>query len=270
MKIKCLSYTLKSVSLLLFMLINLSLRSQNSNLLNVKSLNGTGNFNVRSLIDRQTDYIRSSYSNKIESSKEIINGKEYVSYYLHSTAKPLLFPNKKRSASLFTTSRRYNNLTLQYDTFLDEVLLTDTSRTINYTFPVIALNRDIVEGFNLYFEDDSMLFRYFRLPYSSELNLKDGYYEVAYERKSKYFIKHLSSFYVREGLNEYKYFTENYINTGGKFYKVSGKASLLKLFGEKSGEIKKFLHTSRIRIRQADKNQYISILKFYDSLNKVQ
>jgi len=50
-------------------------------------------------------------------------------------------------------------MTLQYDTFLDEVIYTDTSRTINYMFPQIALNKDIVEGFNLYLENDSLIFR---------------------------------------------------------------------------------------------------------------
>ena len=59
-------------------------------------------------------------------------------------------------------SRRYNNLILQYDTFLDEVVYTDTSRTMNYRFPEIALNKDIVEGFNLYFEDDSLHFQIFQ------------------------------------------------------------------------------------------------------------
>jgi hypothetical protein len=267
MKIECLTSALKYILLLFLILIGLPSKGQNSNLLNVKSLNSQNDINVSSVIDNQTDYIKSSYSKKIETPNEMINGKEYVSYYTRSTSKPLLFPKKKRSASLFTASRRYNNLRLEYDTFLDEVLITDTSRTINYTFPVIALNKDIVEGFNLYFEDDSMLFRYLRQSRSPETNLEEGFYEIAYQGKSKYFIKHQSSFYVKDGLNEYKYSPENYINTGGAFFKISGKASLLKLFGEKSAEVKKFLHMSRIRIRQADKNQFISILKFYDSLN---
>ena len=75
---------------------------------------------------------------------------------------------------------------------------------------------------------------------------------------------------LREGMNEYQYSPENYISTGGKFVKITGKGSLLNLFGEKSGEVKKFMHISRIRIREADKAQFISILKFYDSLNKGQ
>jgi hypothetical protein len=112
-----------------------------------------------------------------------------------------------------------------------------------------------------------MHFDYLRMPQSSEKNLKEGFYEIAYLGKSQYYIKHISTVFIKEGLNEYQYSPENYVSTGGKFFKITGKGSLLKLFGEKSAEVKKFMHMARIRIREADKGQYISILKFYDSLN---
>jgi len=246
--------------------VSLTSRGQNANLLNINSLNGQGEININTLIERQIVYIQTSYSKKVEAPKELINGKEYESYYTRSQNKPLLFVNKKRTATIITKSRRYNNLILHYDTFLDEVIYTDTSRTINNMFPQIALNNDIVDGFNLYFEDDSLLFRYFRLPECAKSNLKEGYYEIAYQGKSSFIIKHTSSFYVKEGRNEYKYTAENYIRAGDVFYRVKNRGNLLKLLGEKSSEVKRYLHMSRIRIRQADKNQFVGIIKFYDSL----
>ena len=270
MKIKCLAPALKTLLILCVLLSPVTLKSQNSTLLNVKPLNGSENLDIRSLINSQTEYLKSSYSKKMEAANEIVNGKEYVSYYIRSQQKPLLFLKKKRTASLFTASRRYNNLDLQYDTFLDEVIFTDTTKTINYSYPQIALNKDIVDGFSLYFEDDSMHFRYLRMPQCSERNLKEGFYEIAYQGKSQFYIKHISSFFMRDGLNEYNYSPVNYISTGDKFFKVTGKGSLLKLFGVHSVEVKKFLRMARIRIRQADKNQFVSILKYYDSLNKAQ
>ena len=212
------------------------------------------------------EYIISDYSARVETPKEFINGKEYEPYYLRSKSKPVLLPDKERTATLFTKTRKYSNLSLQYDTFLDEVIYTDTSRTINFRFPQIALNKDIVEGFNLYFDRDSMVFKYFAAPECTKVNLTEGFYEIVYTGESKYIIRHISSFYVREGLNEYKYTPENYISVGDMYYRVKSKGSLLKLFGDKSGEMKKYLHMSRIRIKQADKNQIANILKFYDSL----
>jgi len=234
----------------------------------ISPVNYSGNESMISLVNRQTEFLRESYSDKNEAPEELINGTEYESYYTRSKVKPLLFPEKTRTASAITKTRRYNNLSLQYDTFLDEVIYTDTSRTINFRFPQIALNKIIIDGFNLYFTDDSLIFRNFRRPVCSGRNLKEGFYEVAYEGESQYLIKHQSAFYEREGLVNYKYSPVNYVSTGDTFYTVTNKKSLLRLMGEKSKEVKKFLHATGVRVRQADKDQIITVLKFYDSLKR--
>ncbi len=256
--------TSRLIILLLF--VPYPLQGQDSRLLNINSLNGSKDMNLSTLIDRQLQYIKSSYSAKIEVPNEIINGKEYESYYRRSQSKPLLFPDKPRTATLFTRTRQYKNLYLQYDTFQDEVIYTDKSRTVNDRFPQIALNKDIVEGFNLYFVDDSLVFRFLNLSECSKLNLTEGFYEIAYQGRSKFVIKHKSSFYQKDGINEYDHFLEYYISTGEVYYKIKSKKSLLKLFGEKSGVMKKYLHESRFRMGQADRNQFVDILKHFDSL----
>jgi hypothetical protein len=266
MKFRLLIDTIRILPALLLFLVPAAAFSQNSNQLKINSINDSGNRNTTLLIDLQTDYLNRFYSEKIAAPKELINGKEYEPYYTRSKIKPLLYPGKARTASIITKTRRYNNLTLQYDTFLDEVVYTDTSRTLNYRFPQIALNKDIIEGFNLYFQDDSLIFRYFRSPEYSDKNLKEGFYEIAYTGKSSYVIKHESTFYEREGLNEYKYSPKNYISIGNKFYKIKTKRSLLHLFNDKTAEVKSFIHSSRIRMRQADKSQIAAIVRFYDSL----
>jgi hypothetical protein len=251
---------------LIFLPVTLTSQAQNSNLLNVNPLNSSGDKNNRTFTDQQIGYIQKLYFEKVEVPKEFIDGKEYESYYTRSKSKPLLFPDRKRTAKLITRTRRYNNLTLQYDTFLDEVVYTDTSQTINYRFPQIALNKDILEGFNLYFDDDSLIFKYCRQAECTKNNLKEGFYENAYTGKSRLFIKHTSSFFVRDGMNEYKYSADKYVSTGDGFSRVKSKRELLKTLVNKSAEIKKYLHMTRIRIRQADKSQFVEILKYYDSL----
>ncbi len=162
MKLHHFAIKLNYLSLLLLLPFTFPCLGQSGNSLNTNSLNNPRKTDPASLINNQIDYIRNSYSEKIVAPKELINGKEYESYYNRSTSKPLLFPKKKRTAVLLTTSRKYTNLTLEYDSFLDEVIYTDTSRTFNYTFPKIALNNNIIDGFTLYFEDDSMNFKYLR------------------------------------------------------------------------------------------------------------
>ncbi len=226
----------------------------------------SSNSRVLSILREQSDYTRKIYADAIEEPNELVNGKEYEIYYARSKVKPLLFPGKERTASLITRTRRYNNLSLQYDTYLDEVVYTDTSRTINLRYPLVALNKNIIEGFNLYFRDDSMIFRIFRLPECENENLDEGFYEIAYEGKSRFLIKHESTFYVREALNNYKYSPKYFISTGKGFEKVRSTRNLTDLAGEKSDDVRDFLHSRGIKVRKADKDQIITVLKYFDSL----
>ncbi len=265
MKIRSLNPMAVIIPLSFFFITN-PLAGQNGNILNNSSLNSAGTNKILKITNQQEAYIHSLYSAKVESPKEFLNGKEYESYYSRSREKPLFLFEKKRSASIITKSRRYNNLSLQYDTYLDEVIYTDTSRTINFQFPQIALNRDIVDGFNLYFEDDSTIFKNFSGAEALSMNLNEGFYEVVYQGSSKYLIRHRSSEYVKDGRNNYKYSPENYIGASGKFSSFKNKKSFLAIFGDKSEDVKRFTKTAGIKIRRANKYDLVSILKFYDSL----
>ena len=266
MKISRFKYLIKIFVTLFILSCTLPVSAQNLREVKISPTNDSHGIIISSLIELQADYLKKKYSDIIEAPKELINGKEYEPYYTRSKIKPLLLPDKERTASIITNTRRYYDLTLQYDTYLDEVVYTDTSRTINYRFPQIALNKNILEGFNLYFLDDSMTFRLLRLPECSSRNLSEGFYEVAYEGKSQYLIKHESTFYVREGLNNYKYSPKNYISVGNSFNRIKSAKSLLQLFGEKSDDVREFLQASGIKVRKANRNQIISVLKYFDSL----
>lgn len=255
---------------LLILLAALPSSGQNATSLKISSFNDSRDQNINTLISRQTNFVKAIYSEEIEVPNELINGKEYELYYARSKIKPVFLANKEHTGSVTTRSRRYNNLNIQYDTFLDEVVYTDTSRIFNYRFPQIALNKNIIEGFTLYFRDGNITFRYFRQPECSEKNLKEGYYEVVYEEKSHYIIKHESSFYQRQGLNNYKYSSVNYISVGNEYFQIKTEKDLLRLFGEKSDEIKEFIQFSGFKVKKADKAQMLRILKFYDTLETAE
>lgn len=259
-------YTMAAiVPLLLFLVVN-PLKGQNGNLLNNRSLNASGNNSLQSVSDQQEADIKKLYSSKVETPKEFLNGKEYESYYSRVKAKPLLFYEKKRSASIITKTRQYNNLTLQYDTYLDEVIYSDTSRTLNFRFPQIALNKDIVDEFYLYFEDDVLHFINYREPQASLMNLREGFYEIVFEGSFKFIIRHESKEFLREGRNNYKYYPIYYINTGETFTTYKNRKTFLRLFGNKAEDVKRFIKSSGIKVGRADKFQIVSILKYYDSL----
>ncbi len=259
-------YTMAAIVPLFLFLVTNPLKGQNGNLLNNRPLNTSGNNMLQSVSDQQEADLKKLYSSKVETPKEFLNGKEYESYYSRVKAKPLLFYEKKRSASIITKTRQYNNLTLQYDTYLDEVIYSDTSRTLNFRFPQIALNKDIVDEFYLYFEDDALHFINYREPETSKMGLKEGFYELVFDGGLKFVIRHESKEFLREGRNNYKYYPKYYISTGEEFTTYKNRKAFLRLFGNKAEDVKRFIKSSGIKVGKADKFQIVSILKYYDSL----
>lgn len=219
------------------------------------------------IIDYQTDFIHRFYFHNVDNVDELVNGKEYIPYYFRSKYKPLLYFDRKHKSSLTLNGRQYNNLLLEYDTFKDELLYTDSLKLIDNKVFMIALNKDPVNGFTFYFGSDSLYFRYFSILTNLDFNLSEGFYEIGYDGRTKFIIKHKSLILVKEGNEEYDYSQIDYIMVNNGYTKITGKKVFLRLFGDKSGEIKKFIRTNKVRIRKANKNEIATVLKYYDSLN---
>lgn len=213
-------------------------------------------------IEQQKAIIRKIYSESIEVPDEFINGKEYEPYYRASVFKPLLFPEKKKSVTLLTTTRKYDGLNLQYDTFLDELFYTDTSRMINSMYPLVALNKDIGQGFIFFFTDDTMYFTY----HNQGNGLSEGYYETAFKGNITYLIRHRSSYFTREAVPNYRYSPVNMLSTANGFVVIQKKRDLLKFLDDRSGKIKEYLHRNRIKVRKITKDQMIRVLNLSGNL----
>jgi hypothetical protein len=222
--------------------------------------------NYRAISDCQISYLFTAYNKRIDASNKLINGRDYIRYYYRSEIKPLLLNEKTRSGSIILNGRKYDNLTLEYDTYLDELIYSDRTKFFFDKSLMIALNKDLVDGFKLYFDNDSLIFRYFKSSEGAKFNLPEGFYEVVYNGNSKYIIKHQSLVTQTESIDEYLYSPADYVMVGENFYRVQSKKGFVKLFGEKSKVIKKFMRTSEIHNRKMNKKQIASVLMFYDTV----
>ena len=212
--------------------------------------------------DRLKD-LDSLYVVESGSGSSFISGREYRGYYFRSDYKPVLFYGRERTASLVYKGRTYNDLFLQYDTYLDQVIYMVYS---NRDASQLALNCDNISRFDLYFDDDTLTFRYVSDELYPSFNLDDGFYEVVYDGKCKYIIRHRSTHYLRNGVDEYGYKPAGYVMIDGAFIKITSRKQFVNLFGSKSKEIKQFIGSKGISIRKADKNQIKNILRFYEGL----
>lgn len=214
----------------------------------------------------QTEDIQKLYYQVVATPKDIINGKECLPYSFRHETTPYFHSRDKLNATLNANHRIYKNIKLQYDTYTDELIYTDISRIVYNEFPRIELNKDIIDGFSLFIDGDSINFRHFRFPDNQVKKLEDGFYEVVYEGKTLFLIRHHSLLYNKQGLDEYKYSPQRYVFERGKYFRIRNKKNLILMAGDHSKEIKDFLHKSRIRVRRAGKDQIVEVLKYYDSL----
>lgn len=214
----------------------------------------------------QKAYLTVLYAKVIDLSDELINGREHIPYYFKCIVKPLLFAEKKRSGSLLFNGRKYNNLTLEYDTYLDQLIYSDSTKYIMDQQFKIDLNKDPVGEFTLFFKDDSMKFRYFKSDNSGSFNLSEGFYEVVYDGKTKCIIKHQSFIAEKDGLTEYRYTPSEYFRPGKDFTKVKSSRAFIKLFGKDSDVIRKYMRTNRVHFRRAPKQEIAAVLRYYDTL----
>lgn len=218
------------------------------------------------LAKAQADLVKSIYLKHVSAPEEILNGTEYLSYFYRSNTTPFIYKGAEINSVLYMNGRKYENIKLQYDTFLDEVVYTDTSQMINFQFPKIALNKNIVQGFDFAINFDSIKFRYIRLSDDNRGDLDDGFYEVALDGRSSLIIRHRSKQYRSQAIYEYDYAPVMYVSIGNPYEKIMKTKDFLMMFGQYSPEIKEFLKNSKIKIRMAGKHEIIRILKYYDSL----
>jgi hypothetical protein len=212
--------------------------------------------------------IKNLYLAAVSRRIEFLNGKEFVPYFYRSKTTPLMFSGTPFHATLYFNRRVYNNITLQYDTFLDEAVFTDTSRIFHSELPRVTLNKNLIEGFNFILNGQRYNFRYLRFPSVSAGSPADGYFEVVYEGPSKFIIKHRSIVYLKDAIDEYKYSDQKYILSGNEFRKISNLKEFLALFGDKSQVVRDYIQNERIRFRKADKTQISAILQYYDNLTQ--
>jgi hypothetical protein len=218
----------------------------------------------------QLENLYQFYGLKIESSYQLISGREYYPYYFRSEFKPVLFIDKKHSSIITLNSKEYDDFALNYDTYKDEIIYVDPDHPMAYRPYGMVLNKDNVDHFKLCFDDDTLLFKYLSKDTDKGFDLQEGFYEVVYDGKSKYIIKHISSAFNRDLIIEYYYTPISYVSAGNRFVRIRSARQFSKLFGDSAHDVRRYMSRSGINIRQANKSEMVSLLKFCDNLKTLK
>ena len=130
----------------------------------------------------------------------------------------------------------------------------------------VALNKDNIDCFSLFYAADTLTFRYLSEETSPGFSPEAGFYEIAYDEGSRLVIRHRSTAHINDKITNYHYEPLKYIDLGNGFVRIKSKQQFIELFGSDSEAIRRFISISGIRIRKSRKDDIINILRYYDSL----
>lgn len=212
-----------------------------------------------------TGTLEKSYLKVLSPSNDIIDGWEFLPYDYRSKTTPFLEEGKTFPADILMNDRLFLNVPVQYDTFQDEIVYTDTTRMISSRYPKIILRKEVIDSFCLHTSSGNMTFRKLRFSGNVLPAMKDGYYEIAYDGPTRLYVRHTSLPYRRDAINEYDYSPMYFIFNKGSWMYVKNQKEFLALFGNEAGRIKTWAKQGSIKLRKMRKADIVRVLKYFDA-----
>jgi hypothetical protein len=192
----------------------------------------------------------------------LLNGRIWRNQYSKAIGDQFFLANTFLKGSVTFNGRRFNNLDLQYDITNDELILRIES------YPVIIMNKEMVDSFSLFFENRNYHIVNAGTDTSSVLR---GYINVLYDGPSTLFVKYTKKLQPLAVDGRYDLFYEEhrtYLRKGTEIVPVEGKRKLLNLLKDNKKEIRYYLRSNRFKFMQKDPNTFIPVLKYYDSIRE--
>lgn len=190
----------------------------------------------------------------------LLNGRIWRNQYSKAEGDQFFLANTFLTGSVIFNGLRFNNLNLKYDIINDELLLSIES------YPVIMMNKEMVDSFSLDFENRS--YHIFNAGTDTSAVIR-GYANVIYNGPSAVYVKYIKELHPLGADGRYDLINQThhiYLKKGEIIIPVSGRRKLLYLLEDKKREIRSFMKSNRIRIRRKDPYTFVPLLRYYDSL----
>lgn len=204
----------------------------------------------------------SAIQQKSPDKKVLLNGRIWRNQYPKAEGNQFFLSETFLKGSVTYNGRRFNNLDLQYDLINDELILRIES------YPVIMMNKEMVDSFCLAFEN--RLYQMVNTGTETSGILK-GYVNVLYDGPTALYVKYTKKILPLAVNGRYDLFIQEhniYVKLGAEIVPVTGKGKLLNLLNVKKKEIRSYLGSNRFKVIKKDPATFIPVLRYYDSLGK--
>jgi hypothetical protein len=192
----------------------------------------------------------------------LLNGRIWHNQYSKVTGDQFFLGNIFFKGSVTFDGRKFDNLDLKYDIYNDDLILSIES------YPVIMVNKEMVDSFSLVVGKRII---HIINAGSDTSNVVRGYVNVLYNGPSSLYAKYTKKIQPLGDDGKYDLFVEEhlvYLRKGTEMVRVDGKRKLFNLLDDKKKEVREYLKSNRLKVRQKDPGTFIPLLEYYDSLRK--
>jgi len=187
----------------------------------------------------------------------IYNGRQYLRpvYSFEKNAHVFFETDKMVRGSVIYQGLRYDSVNLIYDENSDELVTNDYNVT-----DLVTLFKERVTGFSILGQN------FIRLGNDS------GYFQVLYQGPSLVLKKEIKKIVEKPDVPRTLYFIEvipsYYFSRNGSYQKISGKESLLKVFGDRRKEVNAFMKANKVKFKKNREDAILRSVAYYDQLTR--
>lgn len=201
------------------------------------------------------------YDNNLSPDKLLLNGRIWMNQYSKVTGTQFFLTDKYLKGSVYIKGHKYDNLDLRYDICNDELVLKYE------TWPVIYMNKELVDSFSLSFDRTHKIIN----TGINKSGMFSGYVNLLYSGPTSLYVKYTKKVYPLgdNGLNDL--FVEKhyvFLRKNDRTVLVSNSRKFLKLLNDKKKEVRHFIKSKGYRVSSGKPETFVPILEYYDSLIK--
>jgi hypothetical protein len=215
-----------------------------------------------SILNPEFKSYSASLQDSLHNRQLLLNGRKWRSNYSNVRGHEFLFSDKFLQGNITINGKTFNNISLKYDILNDEIICPV------HPWIYVQLNKEKVEGFDIFFNDRKYHFDNFR---GDNIKVLQGYLNILYKGNNTALLikykKSISNLAIDGRFDEFSQLHHIYVLRDGVLYSIYGKKDLFRSLKERNQEIKDFIRQKKIKVSMKNPDSFIKVLEYYDSLN---
>jgi hypothetical protein len=190
------------------------------------------------------------------------NGRIWKNLYFRVKKDQFLFSKEFLPGSVTMNGKTFNNVSIRYDLYKDEIL------TPYHSEGILQLNKEMVDSFSIFFQGET--YHFTRMPEDSPDELK-GYVNVIYKGSSVLCVKYLKKidFKAVDGqFDQFYQVSRIYLVKGNKSYMITGNSDLMKVFAEDKVLIKNFIKKNKLTFSKDTPESFVPVIRYFDTIKQ--